>query len=211
METWKKVLLVLLALYAFWYIIDTAANVADTYNHVTVTSNVDGDDYQVLDTPSKQEAADALATTKQQMISVAKELQTSGNNIPDKFKSAVAKMQSFPHDTTLVELDPMRNDTVAFTLNKKHVHLCTRRNKRSSEDRATPETMLVVYAHEITHYSLPSYSAMDANGHTIHSPEFKELERLVLNAAVKLALISPTKAVGDEYCGISILSGDNAQ
>jgi hypothetical protein len=211
MEPWKLYLLGFASVILLFKASSLYAREKATFGLVQVRSTVDGQNYRVLDVPNKQEAADVLATVKQQAVSVLKALAASDDSaVPQKFRSNITCLTGFQDNTTLAELDPLHEQTVAYTLNKQDVFLCTRRYANMDEIVST-EVLLVVYLHELVHTCLSAFSEVSSEGHTIHSAEFKELENVVVNAAINLGFVSPTKAVGEEYCGIIIPSSEAAQ
>jgi hypothetical protein len=176
---------------------------------VDVVSTVDGKSYKVLNTDNKQEAADLIASTRGKLQSVLNHMLFNLKSLPEKIQPTFTHLSSvgFP---PISELDARTENTVAFTLNKDRIFICLRKSP-GGEALADAQDVFVVLAHELIHRALPTYSASDSAGHTIHSPEFKENEAAFLDTAVEMGLLSPTKSVGDEYCGILIPDSTNAQ
>lgn len=90
------------------------------------------------------------------------------------------------------KLEFYENNLDAFTLNKKEVHLCLKKDTGEYYD-----DNMIMYAaiHELAH-------AMYQGDSSEHPPDYLKLFQSLLNKATAMGLYNPSLPIEDDYCDI---------
>lgn len=173
---------------------------------VPVTSKVDNDRYFVLEGPEKERTADLLATVKKQAEHVAESVMKEKDKLPEQLKRSTEKLPGMI-PLSLFELDPNKENTVAYNLGKgQAIFLCAKNGSRPADS----DVLLSVLLHEMAHGMEADFAPLK-NGHSVHSKSFKDKEQLLMQKASELGYLSPTDVVGRSFCRITIPDPRTAQ
>ena len=160
----------------------------------SVTSTVDGRQYQVRDMPDKQEAANLIANVRLKMQKLYESMKDKFPNKP-QVKQWV---QNFtPSAERFLEATPDAEHT-SYSVNKgEKIHLCLRQREGNNESLVSEHVMVFVALHEMAHVVTPSLG---------HGPDFWNNFGWLLKQAeaIKIYEYQDFKAQPVSYCGMHI-------
>ena len=162
------------------------------YSDLTyVISTVDKKPYLVRNRVDKQEAADMLATIKQNLTKIVNYLEE--NNMSDpKVKRLVEKFK--PEN---ISESMANNNYTSYSVNKGEKIVFCIRAKDENQTFETINTMMFVAIHELAHIMTLSIG---------HTEEFWDNMRYLLEKAIKISLYTKVdyKNQPQDYCGTKI-------
>lgn len=174
--------------------LQTTFNVTSQYPLVSVTSKVDGRQYQVRDMPDKQQAADLLANVRRKIQSLYESLRSK---FPHKPQVAQWVQNFTPSSERFIESTPDAEHT-SYSVNKgEKIHLCLRQREGENESLMSENIMVFVALHEMAHVITPSLG---------HGPDFWNNFGWLLKHAEALGIYTyqDFKAHPVSYCGMHI-------
>jgi len=163
---------------------------------VYVTSSIDGKNYLVRNTPSKQEAANALSTINQRILKLISHLMSSRPN-----ENSV-RLISRRYRTNRTELSEGKSDPqyTTYTVNKgESIVFCL--SPRSSGGSVYDINLLMFVAlHELAHIGCKKFDN--------HNAEFQAVFRMLLQEAILIGIYQyrDYRQTPAEYCNLSISS-----
>jgi hypothetical protein len=99
------------------------------------------------------------------------------------------------------------NAAVALTRDKMDIELCLFDRDKHPVDE---DALFSVLVHELAHIAEEDTSPL-LNGHSVHSPLFKNIESYMLSVGVRIGFIPVGGTSGMPYCDIRIPDADVAQ
>lgn len=135
---------------------------------ISVRSSITGKEYSVKKMPDAQQMADRLATLEQRMQRL---LDGARALMPDDPRIAAIRRR---WDGTLSEVEA--SGEVAFSVDKRSIHVCLRNKSGAIEDM---NTSMFVLIHELAHVATADYG---------HSHEFWANMRFLLELAERLGI-----------------------
>ena len=173
---------------------------------IETLSDVDSRKYYVMDTRNKIGAANLLATTRQRIDAVLRQLAEIKTH-PANVRAGVARLlKKHPtaENVNLYEMNSRVEDGLAYNLNKNNIFICLREFK-GKEKLAGEDVVLFIALHELAH-SMTSHYDPNVNGHTVHSGIFKQHESYMHSVASDLFGFFDSKLVpGRAHCGAKII------
>lgn len=169
-------------------------SLARTRGMVYVTSSIDGKRYLVNDSPSKAQAADALAIINQRILQLIRSISTKRPN--ERCVQLIQKRYK-PNRTELSEgqADPKYT---TYTVNKGESIVFCLKPRQGSETVYDINLLMFVAIHELAHIGCPSRDN--------HNEEFQAVFRMLLQEAITIGVYTyqdySQKPV--EYCNLSI-------
>lgn len=183
-------------------------------NLVPVKATLDGQTYLVLDAPHKAAAANMLARTRSNMWKIMQYVRTIQSEQKDPLiRTGIGTLvfkHKAPSNIRLYELDSTLTNSLAFNQNKsQYIFICLRRDLASME-LAADDTVTFIALHELAHTMNIHTDPVDAQGRTVHSSEFRKLEKFLFATATKLGLLYPESVPGRSHCNSVIARPDEA-
>jgi hypothetical protein len=163
----------------------------DNTEVVLVRSSVDGREYIVQNKPDKQEAANALATVRADLMKFVQLLQSKNGKDP-RVQRLVSK---FNPDAISEGTEDARY--TSYTLNKGEKMVFCLRTRDHADHVHRTSLLLFVAIHEIAHIATVS------EGHT---DEFNDNFKWLIERAVEYGIYTPEnfRASPKKYCGIDV-------
>jgi len=173
---------------------------------VEALSSIDNRKYYVMNTNNKVDAANLLATTRQRIDAVLRqlaEIKIHPANVRAGVKR-ILKKHPTAQNVNLYEMNSEVEDGLAYNLNKNNIFICLREFK-GKEKLAAEDVVLFIALHELAH-SMTSHYDPNVGGHTVHSKIFKEHEVYLHDVASNLFGFFDSKLVpGRAHCGAKII------
>jgi len=162
-------------------------------NLVQVKSRLDGNTYSVQDLPDKQEAADHMATIRQNLNKLIQHYKDDPASIADpRVKVMVERF----NPNNIVENDINENST-SYSENKGEKIVVCLRDKREGYPFVDENTIMFVILHEMAHLMTTTVG---------HTPEFWTNFKRILHDAVSVGIYNPVNYTKNptDYCGMTI-------
>lgn len=162
-------------------------------NLVEVQSRVDGKTYSVQNLPDKEEAADHMATIRQNLTKLIQHYKDDPASIADpRVKVMVERF----NPNNMVENDINDNST-SYSENKGEKIVVCLRDKREGYPFVDENTIMFVILHEMAHLMTTTVG---------HTPEFWTNFKRILQDAVAVGIYSPVNYTKNptDYCGMTI-------
>lgn len=156
-----------------------------------VKSTVDGRKYLVRNLPDKQEAANLIATVRENLVKLAQELKKKNEGNID-----IERMINNFNPNNIVESEKNSKYT-SYSINKGEKTVYCMRSRDDKNEIVNINTMMFVALHELAHTMSKSIG---------HTKEFWDNFRILLRNAIKLKIYKRVnyneKPV--KYCGVDI-------
>ena len=158
-----------------------------------VTSTIDDRKYLVRSLPDKQEAADLLAETSEELYKLIKHME----KINPKDSRTERLVINFKRDSICEGVDS--NEYTSYSVNKGEQIIFCLRQKDKNNTLVDLNTILFVGIHELAHLCTVSIG---------HTDEFWENFRWLLQEAIQIGVYTEQdyKSKPQKYCGINITS-----
>lgn len=159
-----------------------------------VTSNVDGEKYLVRNLPDKEDAANAIATIKKNLIKLTDYL-----HVHQSEHEGVTQLVERFDPNRIVENEGTDKNTTSYSINKgEKIVLCLRFRDKTKQ-LVPMNTLMFVSLHEMAHIMTKSIG---------HTDEFWDNFEYLLRKAIELGIYSPVDYAKTpvKYCGIVINS-----
>jgi hypothetical protein len=158
-----------------------------------VISSIDDRKYLVRSLPDKQEAADLLASTNEELQTLIKHMQKMFPKDPRTQRLA----ENFKPDNLCEGVDS--KEYTSYSVNKGEQIIFCLRQKNKNNTLLDLNTMLFVAIHELGHLCTVSIG---------HTDEFWENFRWLLNESIQIGIYKEQdyKSKPQEYCGTTITS-----
>lgn len=175
-------------------------------HHRATVSTVDNRTYYVL---SGVQAANLLAQTRLSLKRLIQSFSLTESIDPD-IRLYIRRITAiFPNGEglQLYEIDHTRDPNLAYTLNKTDgFFFCLKTKDQWSQ----AETLLFLAIHELTHAGLAAFEQFE-NGFSVHSPQFKKVEKFVYEKAAQLQMLDYRTIPGRSHCDGILLDPTVAQ
>jgi predicted metal-dependent hydrolase len=158
-----------------------------------VTSTIDERKYLVRSLPDKQEAADLLAETSEELHKLIKHMEKMNPKDPRTERLVI----NFNRDSICEGVDS--NEYTSYSVNKGEQIIFCLRQKDKNNTLVDLNTILFVGIHELAHLCTVSIG---------HTDEFWENFRWLLQEAIQIGVYTEQdyKSKPQKYCGINITS-----
>lgn len=160
-----------------------------------VKSDIDGKEYLVRDLKDKQDAANLLASLKENIMKIVDHVYENKDSKYSKNKVYIEQLKTRISDTIINESSE-DSEYTSYSVDKgAQIVFCL----RSKYDGRIHDLNLLMYVaiHEMAHVATPEYG---------HTPLFKQVFAFLTKVAIELGIYTKINFREDpmEYCGLTI-------